>query len=370
MTKTHESRSGALSRLPWGLGVAAAVLVATASVAFAGSARSAAVPENIDPPTISGTPQQGKILVANPGKWTNASSNYDYQWLRCGKAGKGCSVIVDATSKEYVPVSADVDNTLRVRVTARNADGTARATSAASPIIKPISSNAPQLTASPTISGTPQQGQTLTAVEGKWSGGQPITFTYTWFRCDANGDACAAIPGATGKTYVLQPADVGKTIRVRVAAKNTGGSASGTSVPTGVVRKASAPGGSAIAVTEVSLPTRLIVDRFEYSPNPVRSTSDTLTIRFRISDTEDHRVQGALVFVLGIPYGRFSVPAETASGPDGWVQFQVQATQRLRDQLHRGGKFNFFVRARKPGENLLAGVSTRRLVQASVGAPS
>lgn len=364
------SRSAVL-RLPWGLGAALVVLAVSAGVAFAGSARTGAVPENVDPPRVTGTPQQGKILVANPGTWTNALKDFDYQWLRCGQGGKGCSAIVDATSKEYVPVSADVGNTLRVRVTAKSSTGdTARATSAPSAVIRAAPSNAPRMSASPTISGTPQQGQTLTASTGNWAGAQPLTFTYGWFRCDANGDGCVDIAGATSKTYTLQATDVGKTLRVRVTARNASGSASATSVPTAVVRKASAPGGAAISVTEVSLPQRLVVDRLEYTPNPVRSLQDTLTIRFRVSDTEDHRVQGALVFVLGLPYGRFSVPPETATGSDGWVQFTVQPTRRLLSQLHRGGKFNFFVRARKPGENPLAGVSTRRLVQVNLSSPA
>jgi len=371
MTKEIQSRSRALLRLPWGLGLALAVLAVSAGVAFAGSARSGAVPENVDPPKITGTPQQGKILVANPGTWTNALKDFDYQWLRCGKTGSGCARIVDATSKEYAPVSADVGNTLRVRVTAKSSTGdTARATSAPSAVIKPAPSNAPQMSASPTITGTPQQGQTLTASNGNWAGAQPFTFTYLWLRCDTNGDGCVEITGATSKTYTLQAADVGKTLRVRVTAKNSSGTASATSVPSAVVRKASAAAGSAISVSEVSLPTRLVVDRFEYSPNPLRSTGDTLTIRFRVSDTEDHRVQGALVFVLGTPYNRFNVAAETATGSDGWVQFALQPTARLRDQLHRGGKFNFFVRARKPGENPLAGVSTRRLVQVNLSSPA
>jgi hypothetical protein len=341
----------------------AAVLLIGAAIAVPGFARTSAVPENTDPPKIVGTPQEGQILRANPGSWTNASTNYDYQWLRCSRTGASCSPILDATSKEYAVVSADVGNTVRVRVTAKNADGKTNATSGPSAVVKAAASNAPQRTASPSIAGTPQQGQTLTASTGNWNGAQPITFAFQWLRCDANGDACADVPAATAKTYVAQAADVGKTIRVRVLARNSSGSSSATSVPTAAIRKAGVPSGSAISVAEVSLPARLIVDRFEYSPNPVRSTQDVLTLRFRVSDTEDHRVQGALVYVLGTPYSRFSVPPETQSGADGWVTLQLQPTSRLADQLRPGGKFNFFVRARKPGDSLLAGVSTRRLVQ-------
>jgi len=49
----------------------------------------------------------------------------------------------------------------------------------------------------PTIAGTPQAGQTLTASPGQWAGA-PSSFAYQWSRCDANGGNCAPIAGAVG----------------------------------------------------------------------------------------------------------------------------------------------------------------------------
>ena len=97
----------------------------------------------------------------------------------------------------------------------------------------------PVNTSPPIISGTPQDGQTLTASTGSWSGTQPITYGYQWQRCDSGGANCVAIAGATGPTYLATSADVGRTLRVVVTATNSAGSAGATSAATTVVQATS-----------------------------------------------------------------------------------------------------------------------------------
>ncbi len=101
---------------------------------------------------------------------------------------------------------------------------------------------APVNTAPPTISGTPQVGQTLTAGNGTWSN-SPTLFAYQWLRCNAGGNACASVANGTQKTYTLVGADAGRTVRVRVTATNADGSASAQSEQTATVTPASSTAG-------------------------------------------------------------------------------------------------------------------------------
>ena len=216
----------------------------------------------------------------------------------------------------------------------------------------------------PTISGTPQEGATLTANNGTWSG-SPTAFDYQWRRCDENGGACSNIGGATQRTYVLRRPDVGNTIRVRVTARNADGANAATSVPTAVIRAAAAPpsgcaGNAPIPVTSVAPPERLSIDGQSITPSIVRRSSQTITIRAHVS-CNGKAVQGALVLVEVVPFNQYNSPGEATTGADGWAQVtmpQLSGFPAARQQQ----LLVAFLRARKPGENVLGGVSTRRLV--------
>jgi len=327
-------------------------------------------PQNTAKPKVTGTAQEGQTLTADNGTWTGtAPITYAYQWQRCDASGASCADIAGATSGQFKTGSADVGKTLRIRVTASNGAGSSAATSDQTAVIASIG-NVPANTGPPTISGRPEQGQTLTASTGTWTGTAPIAYAYKWQRCDANGANCTDIAEATSQQYKAASADVGHTLRAAVKASNQAGSGTATSVPTAVVApqaptgpegQVKLPSGlTSIPAGSVSLPARLIVDRARFSPSPVRMANRTITVRVHVSDTRGFAVRGALVFVRSTPLVT-TTGGERETETDGWVT--IRQTQRLAFP-HRGG-FNvqFFVRARKAGDDPLAGVSTRRLAQ-------
>jgi hypothetical protein len=81
-------------------------------------------PVNIVPPSISGTLVVGNVLSGTNGTWTSDSAiTYTYQWFR------GLSPIVGATSINYTIVALDMDENIRLRVTATDSDGSTNASS-------------------------------------------------------------------------------------------------------------------------------------------------------------------------------------------------------------------------------------------------
>jgi hypothetical protein len=234
------------------------------------------------------------------------------------------------------------------------------------------SSAVPVNTGEPTISGTAQEGETLTATSGTWTSASTLSYAYQWRRCNAQGNGCSNIGGADSSSYLVKKADIGDTLRIRVTAKNADGSAQATSNPTAVVKaKAVTPpvtvngcpaaGTGTIDVASISLPARFLIDGQAVSPSVITRSSNDVTVRFHVSACNGRSVSGALVYVTAVPFQQFSIPAETATGADGWATMTMHQDSGFpatpKQQL-----LAVFVRARKSGENLLAGISNRRLV--------
>jgi hypothetical protein len=238
----------------------------------------------------------------------------------------------------------------------------------------------PTVRATPTIQGEAREGKTLTATRGEWGGKTPMRFAYQWRRCGKDGTGCSNIAGATSTSYAVRAADVDRTIRVRVTATNDDGSATGVSQPTPVVVSASnpLPPGSPIGATRLSSgltsvpassvtpPHRLVISSVQFNPPVVRSRVP-FSGRFRVTDTRGFVVRDALVYVVGVPFGRIGQTPEQTTDMEGWAQVQLAPTARL--PLRNGYSIVMFLRARKQGDDVLAGISTRRLVQVRLGRP-
>ena len=174
-------------------------------------------------PTISGTAQVGETLtastlgIADPDGLTNVS--YGYQWI--ANDGTSDTDITGATDSTYTLVSADKGKTIKVLVTFTDDAGngetlTSTATEAVSFAVQQQTANTPA-TGAPTISGTAQVGETLTANTSSIlddDGLTNVTFTYRWIANEGSSDT--DITGATESAYTLVSADVGKTLKVRV----------------------------------------------------------------------------------------------------------------------------------------------------------
>jgi len=239
---------------------------------------------------------------------------------------------------------------------------------------------APKNNEPPTITGTPTVGQALTANAGSWNGTNPINFAYQWKQCDANGGACKNISKADKSTYTLASAQAGNTVRVEVTATNSDGTGSSTSVPTSVIAKESTttttttpsppptgcpPGKNPVNVSQLSLPTRLLIDAFSSSPTVIGKSIQAFTLRVRIADTCGQVVGGALVYVTATPYNMFSIPPEAVSANDGWATLRMDRLSGF-PVSPKQTVLALFIRARKDGEDLLAGISVRRLVSLTV----
>ena len=338
------------------------------------AAHAAAPPAYTSIPTIQGpsdVPFVGDTLPATTGTWTGNPKSFSYAWDRCNALGdrQGCASISGATGASYAIQPADVGRTLEVYVTASNRAGSTTKNSKGTGIVS--DKVAPKNYARPTVSGNAAIGSTLTASNGTWAGASSINFR--WQLCDASGGSCADISTATSNNYNVRTDDVGNTLRVKVTATNKYGTTAATSDHTAVVSgrpttttvaTTTSPAGSAILVDKVSLPNRLVVDKVSFSPNPARSRGP-IVARFHVSDTRGYSIQGALVYALGLPYSWLRNAAEVPTDASGWATITLQPTSAM--PLQRGGSLVIFVRARKPGDNLLAGVSTRRLVQEGIG---
>ena len=190
-------------------------------------------------PTITGVAQVGETLTAGATGISDGdgldNAAFAYQWLADDAEING------ATASTYTLADADAGKAIKVKVSFTDDAGndeelTSAATGAVAAAPPPPNTLATGL---PSITGTAQVGETLTADATGISDAEGLdnaTFAYQWLADDAD------IAGANGSSYTLVDADAGKAVKVRVSFTDDGGNEEeSTSAATGAVAAAPPP---------------------------------------------------------------------------------------------------------------------------------
>jgi hypothetical protein len=158
-------------------------------------------------PTVRGTSKVGKLLTVAPGYTGVWNHNYEYQWLRNGKAIKG------ATKSTYKLKAADAGKKISVLIAGEDRagfNGWAVFEANVAKKIAALTLKAP----TPRVTGTTKVGKTLKATTSGWT--KNTKKSYQWY---ANGKK---IKGATKSSLKLTKAHAGKRITVKVTGKKAG----------------------------------------------------------------------------------------------------------------------------------------------------
>ena len=187
-------------------------------------------------PTISGTARVGEVLEVDTSGIADAdglaNATFSYQWITDD------SVIVASAARIYTPTDGDRGKSVKVRVSFTDDEGNDESLTSANTATVEARANSPA-TGLPTISGTAQVGETLTADTSGIAdadGLSNVQYEYQWLADDSD------ISGATNDTYTPVAADEGKVIKVRVSfADDAGNNETLTSAGTAAVAAANTP---------------------------------------------------------------------------------------------------------------------------------
>lgn len=174
-------------------------------------------PSNTAVPTVSGTAQQGQVLTATTGTWTNSPTSYAYQWQTSANGTSGWANLTGATSSTYTAQAGDVGNYLRVQVTATNAGGSNAASSAATSQVTAGSLTYQQMVAALPASNYWRANETSGTTLADSIGSDAITLLTT---PGTDFNVGQAGPAGTGDTWVqftgTGEAEIASTLAVPV----------------------------------------------------------------------------------------------------------------------------------------------------------
>ena len=192
----------------------AETLTSAATAAVAAKANSPAT----GAPTISGTAQVGETLAADISAVADTdglgNATFGYQWVSSN--GTTDTDITGATDSSYTLADSNKGKAVKVKVTFTDDAGNQESLTSAATEAVAAKPNSPA-TGAPTITGTAQVGETLTAdtsAVADTDGLENAAFSYQWV--SRHGTTDTDITGATDSTYTLVSADEGRTIQVHV----------------------------------------------------------------------------------------------------------------------------------------------------------
>ena len=170
-------------------------------------------------PSITGTAQVGETLSADTSAIADADGlanvSYSYQWIR--NDGGADSNISGATHSSYTLAADDEGRTIKVQFSFTDDTGNGETLTSAATAAVVARPNNPA-TGAPSITGTAQVGETLSADTSAIADADGLTnvsYSYQWIRNDGGADS--NISGATHSSYTLAADDEGLAIRVRVS---------------------------------------------------------------------------------------------------------------------------------------------------------
>ena len=291
-------------------------------------------------PVITGTAQAGETLAADAADITDGNGlervNLHHQWV--ASDGNTDTDITGATDSTYTLAAADQGKTIKVRVSFTDRGGYPESvTSAATGVVAPSTQatsepaqNSPA-TGIPTITGTAQVGETLTADTSgiaDTDGLTNVAYSYQWVANDGTSDT--TIAGATGSTYTLVAADEGKTIKVRVKFTDDAGYSETLTSATTIAVEPEAGGVESRSYITV------VVTRDPLEP----STADNVITNFNItwSDADDcstnyngylniepgHETPGDQIHLGSAASDTAQIAKELSGVQDNWWGFDVE----------------------------------------------
>ena len=114
-------------------------------------------------------------------------------------------------------------------------------------------------------------------------------------------------------------------------------------------------------IAELAPPARLQINAFNVTTGPINKQTQSFSMEVRVGSTCSVNIQGASVYVTAVPYNQFDIPNERLTGSDGTATLSFRRLANF-PASSKQQQLTLFIRATKPGEDILAGVSTRRLV--------